>query len=271
MPWLTLRYWWPPLALLAVAAAVLAWLHPYRPVLLEDIPAEVRAATARLDKLAGPAVASTFLFTSHRSFVSKKEPVDVEIHAKLEPMGDGLVMRQDDWYETGERSAVYQERYVMYRNLFSVHTRSRDIAPVMKDLLGRVGWYNDSARTLTATQKGASPQDEGWALDVRMDRTSDNENSSGITQATTSYQRTIACVRSGTVEGPAVGKGLEGTYPKVTCRQRNTDQSAERVSDYAWLPRHGIFLLLGYQQQGADAESLEATGTYDDFKVVAAP
>ena len=60
-------------------------------------------------------------------------------------------MREDDWYDLGGRSVVYQERYVLFRNLFSVHTRSREVAPLVHDLMGRVGGYNDSAESITST------------------------------------------------------------------------------------------------------------------------
>jgi hypothetical protein len=48
--------------------------------------------------------------------------------------------------------------------------------------------------------------------------------------------------------GAAIGAGFTGAYPKVSCRSRTSEQSAERRSDYVWLPEHGIFLSLGFQQ-----------------------
>jgi hypothetical protein len=177
-------------------------------------------------------------------------------------MGKGLVLRQDDWYDLGGRSVVYQERYVLFRNLFSVHTRSREVAPLVHDLMGRVGWYNDSAESLSSTLEGGTPDDAAWKLDLVMDRISDTDGKS-LTRQTTRYQSRRHCERSGLVEGAAIGAGFTGSYPKVSCRSETTGQFAERRSEYVWLPEHGIFLSLGFQQA---AEAPEKPGTALDVK-----
>lgn len=265
--WLTLRYWWPPLALLAVVVAVIAWLHPYKPVTLADIPEPVRGEAERMDKLTGPPIRNSFQYSTRRNFTARGESEAVDIRVNLQPLGHGLLLRQDEWYGQNGHSVVFQERYVLFRNLFSVHTRTREVAPIMHDLMGRIGWFNDSASGLRGTIGPGTPDDPAWKLDVVLDRVSDTDGND-LTLKTTRYQRTISCVRSGTVEAATLGEGFTGTYPKVSCRQKNSDQASERTSEYAWLARQGIFMLTNYQQQGSDSDTLAVKGTYTSFKAI---
>jgi len=257
--------------LIAVVLAVVAYLHPYQPLQLSDLSPQVVASAAALDPSFGKPVAHSFKYATRRSYSSAAGLVEVEIRVTLQPIGSGLVMRQDDWYDLGGRSVVYQERYVLFRNLFSVHTRSREVAPLVHDLMGRVGWYNDSVESLTSTHEGGAPGDDAWKLDLAMDRLSDTDGKS-LTLQTTRYQRRQHCERSGQVEGAAIGAGFSGTYPKVICRSETTSQSAGRRSEYVWLPEHGIFLSLGFQQAAETPEkpdtALDVKGRYVSFGVM---
>lgn len=257
--------------LIAVVLAVVAYLHPYQPLQLSDLSPQVIAASAELDPLFGKPVARSFKYATRRSYSSPAGLVEVEIRVTLQPMGNGLVMRQDDWYDLGGRSVIYQERYVLFRNLFSVHTRSREVAPLVHDLIGRVGWYNDSVESLASTQEGGSPGDAAWKLDLTMDRLSDTDGKS-LTLQTTRYQSRRHCERSGQVDGAAIGDGFTGSYPKVICRSETTGPSGGRRSEYIWLPEHGIFLSLGFQQaaetSGKPDTALDVKGRYVSFDVM---
>lgn len=262
-------YWWAPLALIALVLAVAAYLHPYQPLELSDLSPQVVASAAALDPSFGKPVTRSFKYATRRSYSSPAGLLEVEIRVTLQPMGQGLVMREDDWYDLGGRSVVYQERYVLFRNLFSVHTRSREVAPLVHDLMGRVGWYNDSAESISSTHEGTTPDADAWKLDLTMDRLSDTDGKS-LTLQTTRYQRTQHCERSGRVDGAAIGAGFTGSYPKIICRSQANSQFAERRSEYVWLPEHGIFLSLGYQQQVEGPEKsdarLDVKGRYVSFK-----
>jgi hypothetical protein len=262
-------YWWAPVTLIGLVLAVAAYLHPYQPLALSDISPQVVAAAAVLDPSFGKPVARSFKYATRRSYSSPAGLVEVEIRVTLQPMGNGLVMRQDDWYDLGGRSVVYQERYVLFRNLFSVHTRSREVAPLVHDLLGRVGWYNDSVESLGSTLEGGTPDSAAWKLDLVMDRLSDTDGKS-LTLQTTRYQRRQHCERSGQVDGTGIGAGFSGAYPKFSCRSHTSEQSAERRSEYVWLPEHGIFLSLGFQQAAETPEkpdtALEVKGRYVSFE-----
>lgn len=262
-------YWWAPLTLVALALAVIAYLHPYQPLALSDLSPQVVANAAALDASFGKPVTRSFKYATRRSYSSPSGQLEVEIRVTLQPMGSGLVMRQDDWFDLGGRSVVYQERYVLFRNLFSVHTRSREVAPLVHDLMGRVGWYNDSVQTLKSTQEGGAPDAAAWKLDLTMDRLSDTDGKS-LTLQTTRYQSSRHCERSGQLDGAAIGTGFTGSYAKVSCTSHTSEQSAERRSDYVWLPEHGIFLSLGFQQAGEAAEKpgtvLDVKGRYVSFE-----
>jgi hypothetical protein len=265
-----LGYWWAPLVLLAVVLTVIAWLHPYQQLELSDLPEPVLAGAGKLDRSFGKPVDHSFRYALRRTFSAKSGPVEVEIRVTLQPLGGGLVQRQDDWFELGGHSVVYQERYILYRNLFAVHTRSREVAPLVHDLIGRIGWYNDSVETLAGTAQGQSPAAPDWKLDLTMDRLSDTDGK-GLTLETTRYQRRQHCEASGQLDGAAIGAGFKGSYARISCRTSASNQPAERLSDYVWLPEPGIFLLLGYRQQTDNtdgAEKLDASGRYLSFETL---
>ncbi|MES2510538.1 MAG: hypothetical protein V4625_11460 [Pseudomonadota bacterium] len=242
-------YWWAPVALIAVVLAVMAYLHPYQPLMLSDVPPEVVSSAAALDKNFGERVNRTFKYAIRRSYASPSGVMQVEIRSTLQPLENGLVMRQDDWYDIKGRSVVYQERYILFRNLFSVHTRSREVAPLVHDLMGRVGWYNDSARTIASQLTGSTPDAPDWKLDMVMARASDTDGK-GLTVQTTNYQRKVHCERTGNLDAADIGAVAKGSYPRISCLSTSNDQQAERRSEYVWLPQHGIFLLLAYRQKG---------------------
>lgn len=264
-------YWWAPVTLIALVLAVAAYLRPYQPLELSDLSPQAVAGAAALDASFGKPVTRSFKYATRRSYSSSAGLTQVEIRVTLQPLGNGLVLRQDDWYDLGGHSVVYQERYVLFRNLFSVHTRSREVAPLVHDLMGRVGWYNDSAESLSSKLEGGAPDAAAWKLDLVMDRLSDTDGKS-LTLKTTRYQRRQHCERSGQVEGTEIGAGFTGSYAKVSCTSHTSEQSAERRSDYVWLPEHGIFLSLGFQQAAEAPEkpdtALEVKGRYVSFEAL---
>ena len=242
-------YWWAPLVLIGVVLAVMAYLRPYQPLDASDLPPEVLASAGMLDKGFGERVSRSFKYSTLRSYSSPSGVIEAEIRVTLEPLENGLVMRQDDWYDIKGKNVVYQERYVLFRNLFSVHTRSREVAPLVHDLMGRVGWYNDSAQSIESKLQGNAPDAPGWKLDLAMARVSDTDGR-GLTLQSKTYQRSLHCERSGDIDADEIGAVDKGTYPRISCLSTSNDQQAERRSEYVWLPQHGIFLLLGYRQKG---------------------
>ncbi|MES2413795.1 MAG: hypothetical protein V4614_08330 [Pseudomonadota bacterium] len=242
-------YWWAPVALVAVALAVIAYLHPYQPLDLSDLPPGLVASAGALNKGFGERVGRSFKYATRRTYSSPSGAIDVEIRVTLQPLENGLVMRQDDWYDVKGRNVVYQERYILFRNLFSVHTRSREVAPLVHDLMGRIGWYNDSVSSIDSQLQGSTPDAPDWKLDMTMARVSDTDGK-GLTLQSTSYQRTLHCERAGNMDAASIGAIASGSYPRVSCISTSSDQPAERRSEYVWLPQHGIFLLLGFRQKG---------------------
>lgn len=266
-------HWWAPVALVAVALAVVAYLHPYQPLGMSELPPEVASSAATLDKGFGERISRSFKYSTRRSYASPSGVIEAEIRITLQPLENGLMTRQDEWYDVKGKSVVYQERYILFRNLFSVHTRSREVAPLVHDLMGRVGWYNDSAKTIESRLQGQTPEAPDWKLDLNMARISDTDGK-GLTLQTTTYQRSLRCERAGTIDAADIGAVEKGTYPRVTCLSTSSDQPAERRSEYVWLPQHGIFLLLGYRQKGdnltAPADNpgeLAVKGSYTSFEV----
>ena len=261
-------YGWLALVVAALLLVSLAYLQPYRQVELSDLPETVRAATRRLDAAFGKPVAQSFQYSMRRSYMSKRRgAMEVEVRVTLRPLGDGLVQRQDDWYDVQGKNVVYQERYVLFRNLFTVHVRTRETAPFVHDLMGRVGWYNDAAQAVNARMEGGDPISPDWKLDATLDRVLDSESRS-LSLNTAVYQRSIKCQRSGEVAGSLIGAGFGASYPKVTCSIRTNDPPSERISEYVYLAEPGIFLLLNYKQHEDNQQTMDVSGSYLSFKVL---
>ena len=262
-----MSYWWAPLTVLAVVLAVLAYLRPYQELEVADVSPSVIDSLNTLDKSFGTPVKNSYKYSTRRTYSSPNGPIEVEIRMKLSPLGGGLVMRQDDWYDLKDKNIVYQERFILFRNIFSLYRRSREVAPLVHDLMGRVGWYNDTLQSLESEVKGGQAESPSWAMDVTTERLSETEGK-GLTRQTTPYQRRLHCERTGEVEGSAIGSTFKGSYPKISCRIVASDQPGERLTNYAYLPDQGIFLLLGYQQSAEKTEKVEVTGSYVSFEVV---
>ena len=263
-----LGYWWAPVMVLAVALAVMAFLQPYQAIGLSELAPQVVESASELDKALGAPVKGAFKYSIRRSYLSPTGPMEVEIRVTLQPIGHGLVMREDEWYEIKGRNVVYQERFILFRNLFALHTRSRERAPFVHDVMGRIGWYTDSVQSFKSKLEGATPESPSWQLNVTTDRMS-NIDGKGLLQQSTPYQRDLHCEYSGELAGPEVGAAFKGSYPKISCRSSASNQPAERRSEYAYLPEHGIFLLLSYQQQtGPSAEKLAVNGNYVSFEAL---
>lgn len=262
-----MSYWWAPLTVLAVSLAILAYLHPYQELEVSDVSPSVIDSLNTLDKSFSTPVKSSFKYSTRRTYSSPTGPIEVEIRMKLSPLGGGLVMRQDDWYDLKSKNVVYQERFILFRNIFSLYRRSREVAPLMHDLMGRVGWYNDTLQSLDSQVQGGQAVSPSWAMNVTTDRLSETEGK-GLTRQTTPYQRRLHCDRSGNVDGAEIGITFKGSYPKITCRVAASDQPAERLTHYAYLPDQGIFLLLGYQQSADKTETVQVKGSYVSFEVM---
>lgn len=262
-----MSYWWAPITVLAVIVAVLAYLHPYRDLELSDLSPSVIDSVATLDKAFKRPVRHTLKYSTRRTYTSPTGPTEIEIRVTLTPIGGGLVMRQDDWYQLKGKTVVYQERFILFRNMFSLHTRSREVAPLMHDLMGRIGWYNDSTKSVGSKVEGGTVESPSWIMDVATDRLSETDGK-GLTRVTKPYKRRLHCEHHGEVDGIEIGSMFKGSYPRVICRGTGTDQPAERVSNYAYLPEHGIFLLLSYQQKAENADTLEVKGNYVSFEVM---
>jgi hypothetical protein len=263
-----LSYWWAPITVVILILMGYAYLQPHQELDLADLPEQVQANAATLDKSLGSSVNQSFKYTTRRTYSSNEGPLDVEIRATLTPLGGGLFRRNDDWVDIKTQHVVYQERFILFRNLFTLHIRNREVAPAKHDFMGRLGWYNDTTKNMQSTVQGKMPANFSsnalWSLDVVADRLSDTDGQ-GLLRSMTPYKRTLHCERVGDLPGSDIGAAFKGSYPKVTCRSIATNQTKERRSDYAYLPEHDIFLLLNYQQQLGTADQLGAKANYTSF------
>ena len=263
-----LSYWWAPITVVVLVLAVYAYLQPHQELDLSDLSEQVQANAAALDKSMGASVSRSFKFTTRRTYSSTEGPLDVEIRATLTPLGGGLFRRNDDWVDIKTQHVVHQERFILFRNLFPLHIRNRDVAPVRHDFMGRLGWYNDTTKSMQSTVQGKMldnfANNAAWRLDVTTDRLSDTDGQ-GLLRSMTPYKRTLHCERAGSVQGAEIGAAFQGSYPKIACNGLSSNQAAGRKSDYVYLPEHDIFLLLGYRQQLSVDDHLGVKANYTSF------
>lgn len=263
-----LSYWWAPITIVVLVLVGYAYLQPHQELDLSDLSEQVQSNAAALDMSLGSSVNQSFKYTTRRTYSSNEGPLDVEIRATLTPLGGGLFRRNDDWVDIKTQRVVYQERFILFRNLFILHVRNREVAPAKHDFLGRLGWYNDTTKSMQSTVQGKMPanfaNNAAWSLDVTTDRLSDTDGQ-GLLRSTTPYKRTLHCERAGDVQGAEIGAAFQGNYPKITCNGLSTNQATGRKSDYAYLPEHDIFLLLNYQQQLGATDQLGAKANYTSF------
>lgn len=263
-----LGYWWAPITVVILVLAVYAYLQPHQELDLSDLSEQVQANAATLDKSLGSSVNQSFKYTTRRTYSSSEGPLEVEVRATLTPLSGGLFRRNDDWVDIKTQRTVYQERFILFRNLFILHIRNREVAPARHDFMGRLGWYNDSTKSMQSSVQGKMPanfsSNAAWTLDVKTDRVSDTDGK-GLLRSTIPYTRTLHCERAGDVQGSDIGAAFKGSYPKVSCRSTATNQTSERRSDYVYLPEHDIFLLLNYQQQLGSADQLGSKANYTSF------
>lgn len=260
-------YLWALFTILAAVLAVAAYLQPYQALQLSDLQLSLQHSINALDKSFSAPVKRSLKYSTRRIYSSSTGPMEVEIRVTLEPLGGGLVARQDDWYYLQGKTVVYQERYILFRNMFPIHTRSREVAPLVHDMLGRIGWFNDSTQSISSKVEGGAPDSPLWKMDISMDRLSETDGKGLIIQ-TTPYQGRMQCERSGQVDGSEIGSAFKGSYPNVTCKTTASNQPKERQSNYAYLPEQGIFLLLSYQQQAGGADKLDVKGSYATFEIL---
>jgi hypothetical protein len=242
-----LKFWWLPLALLAVAAAIAAWIYRERPIGLESLPDSLLQSSASLEVGLGEPPARRVEYRARVTIEAQGLRGDSTVLHVAEHLGGGWIRRSDDWYDDGASKSTYQERYLIHRNVLQVFQKHRMMAPVKHDLLAEFGWLADTASAQAVAVAGVFPQEEGSSITVRQSRAAPTDPRT-LVPKTVPYERHIECRRDGVVEGSTLGAALSGQMVRVSCRSRRSHVPGEAINVYVWEPKARIFLLVQAQQ-----------------------
>jgi len=244
---LLLKFWWLPLALIAVAAAIAAWSFREQPVETNSFPVSLLQSPAALEAELGDPPPQRVEYRAQVIIEVSGQRAESTVRHIAEHVGGGWVRRSDSWYDGGAAKSTYQERYLLHRNFLQVFRQHREKAPFVHDLLHEFGWLTDTASAQSVSIAGKFPQETGSSLSVRQSRVSPTEPQKLIPKPTP-YERRIECQRSGLVEGSSLGAALSGQLVQVTCRIRRSDLPGDVTNVFIWEPKARLFLLVSSQQ-----------------------
>jgi hypothetical protein len=228
-----LRFWWLPLALLAVATAIAAWVYRERPLGLQSLPASVLPSTASVESALGEPPARQVDYRARVTIEGQGQRSESIVRHVAEHLGDGWIRRSDHWYDEGASTSTYQERYLLHRNLLQVYQKRRVMAPFVHDLLAEYGWLADTTRAQSVVTAGAFPREEGSSISVRQNRVAATDKRNLVPNEMP-YERTFECRRDGVVEGSTLGAALSGPLVRVSCRSMRSHVPGEAINVYLW-------------------------------------
>lgn len=238
-----IKFWWLPLALIALAAAIAAWIFREQALDLHLVSDAVARSTAPVEaKLIEPP-ARRVEYRARVTTGAEGQGSEATIKHVAEHIGGGWIRRSDDWYEGGSLKPTYQERYLIHRNLLQAYQKRRVIAPIVHDLLAEFGWLADAAQAQTTVVVGAFPQEEGSSLSASQARVAPTDQETLVLKEH-NYERKTECKHDGVVDGSTLGPALSGPMTRVTCRVQRSDRPGEIVNVYVWHPTARIFLLI---------------------------
>ncbi|HVE51840.1 MAG TPA: hypothetical protein VNB23_00505 [Ramlibacter sp.] len=227
--------WGLPLVLVGGAVGLGA-MHREKPLMAADLPSEA------VRQLRWPAGAETawreIRYETLRTIsLSGAPPVEVTVEHRLQNLGDGLVRRSDNYYpRNGGGALVHEERYLLYSNLFGLHSRVREPAPVFHLIFDDAGWFDTRLEALDLQLPEVAPADPGWLLKGRLTRSRDAfpQGTHGVPRPVT---RDLGCRRSGD----------SGSRPAVACTFQDSDE-LRLESRFVYVQEVGLYFLASSDQ-----------------------
>lgn len=244
---------WAPLTLFTLVLLVIAFANQYRPVTLADIPSSVLASVDQANlKFTEQGIDKEIEYETRKTFTTPAGSVMSRISTKLKPLGNGFYLRHDDWRDENGMALLYEERYIIFRNLVSVHTRFREIAPFIHELMGGFGWHEDRVVDQHIEIALGFPGVKSMTLRTTQKRDA-NTDHKNIGLRDTTYEREVVCTVGDAISGTRIHTSLVEQVNLVNCDAKRSHLDASMMSQYAYIPSVGIFVLLDRNESGADA------------------
>ncbi len=251
------RVWWIPLAIIAVGIAVASFLLRYQPPNYESVISKLDDSTQKLDTLfAGEQNPKSLKFVRRSTYSGAGQSVISTITSEVTPIRNGWVLRVDNWRDQYNQALLYQERYVLYRGLFGVHTQFRDIAPFFHELFGSLGWFNDYVESMDVATKMDFLNGADGSVFLTQKRTADTDWRSAAATPT-KYERRIECKRNWAMLGAKIHPSIRGQVSISQCTSTYTNDFPSRTSRVAYLADHGVFVTL--ESSASSGERSEST------------
>lgn len=193
-------------------------------------------------------------YETNRTFTSSDgRAVDSRVESRLENLGNGLVRRSDNWYpKLAGNALVFEERYLMYANLFGLTARYREPAPVFHAIFENTGWLENRLVELEFHPPDLNTFHSQWLLQARFTQLQDRFPTTMDGKTTERFTKDIRCVP---VLPDARASGKRTT---VSCQIKSQDGTT-RNSIYAFMHEVGIFILSEYQQvKDGESESVRS-------------
>ncbi len=248
------RLWWAPLALIVVLIAVAAVALRYKPPDYQSFVSRLDESVNALESgLSSGGRVRAIRYTRKGIFNGPSGGQTAIITSVVTPISGGWLVRHDDWRDQFNQALVYQERYLMYRGLFSGHLQFREIAPFFHEIFGSLGWFNDEVRSETLSLTGDFPTGANGVLTINQKRLTDTDGQS-VSPKATSYERNIQCTYDGVLDAQSIHKSLHGSRRVIACDVTSTNGAPSRKNRLVHLGEFGIFMILESQVDRTTAE-----------------
>lgn len=184
--------------------------------------------------------------------------VDSRVESRLENLGNGLVRRSDNWYpKLAGNALVYEERYLLYANLFGLTARYREPAPVFHAIFENTGWFENKLVELEFRPPDLNVFSSQWLLEARLTQLQDRFPATVDGKTAELVTKDIRCL--------PVLPDASGKRTTVSCQIKSQDGTT-RNSIYTFVHEVGIFILSEYRQV-KDGESESVRGVIRKVRV----
>jgi len=211
------KFWWLPILVVVVGVSIGAVVLRYEPPDYRKIVDHQTRSISSLEGAASTLPPVKALRYARRSIlVTQRGSNEVVGKSTVTPLGGGWLLREDDWYDKHGQALLYQERHVMYRGLFAVHSQYREIVPFLHQLFGSLGWRGDETVSQTATGKLPTGEVNEIVTVSQSNRTNIDWTTMG-TVPLTDYQKSISCRPVGLISGSEIHGSVRGQHQLVAC------------------------------------------------------
>jgi hypothetical protein len=211
------------IGVIALAVLALGAANREVPMTLADVP--ISAAGQLPGTLGENTKWKLITYQRDQMRVFEGQSYDLVVKSRLQNLGDGFVLRSDDWYpKNGGAALMLEERSLLWANLFTLAYRYRQPVPGYHAIFENEGWVRHKTLSITTTFANVNPIATDWALAVTMTREEEQYPDS----KKSINQRSIDCSRS--------NQALVNAIPAVKCQIMNslgdkTDSTSVYVKD----------------------------------------